>query len=463
MKYATIALLILVVLEAIGAGIYLSGEAARTIPLVPTEKLADPTIMPQIEALAEQASNGTANDWRIYGEALIGKGFYAHAEPAFREALRQDPENFDAMFGLAFCLDRMGRMQESSVAYSKVVQAPSESPEQQIGQINALFAMGRNAQREDAPEDAQRYFQQNADYPAAEYQLAKLAIRSGHADKALPIIQKNLANIPYSLGFHFLDQRAQSELGNTVRAYLAAAMVERSAYLVSQNFNTNYVAPLDEGTGLSGRLSELHLAALDNDTSKVIEIAEAIDRDAADHNVFVADLAKSAQLKAYIQANDTEKALALIDQLREKGRIDAVTLEAEGDAKLQSGSAEEAVQLWQRAVQLSPSEALHQKLAKQLPERSDYHQSRAAMMKGLFEFRRNRIRSAIPQFEKAIQFDPTNGQAHFYLGEMYFYLDDLEPAAKAYRECLKQLPTHGRAIDRLKFLDSAESKTDSGT
>lgn len=453
MKFATTLLIAIVLIELVVAGLYFRHQTQTTVPLLPHERLADPSIMPQLEELANAAQDGSADDWSRLGEGLLGKGFYAHAELAFREALHQDPERFDALFGVAFCLDRTGRIQESSVAYGRVVQGAAESPEQQAMQVYALYAMGRNALRLEDEQQANRLFQQNADYPAAEYQQAKLLLRSGEAQKALPLIRKNLAKIPYSLGFHFLDQRAQQELGNERAAYMAQSMVERSAYLVSLNFSTNYVAPLNDQTGIDTQVANLAEALEEKDWAKAEAICREVNATIDDAPVFVAKPVRDAMLQIGLHDQRPQEVLTLVEDLESEGRVDAITLEAAGDAHLLLKNLEPAIECWQRALKLRPSVSLHQKLADHLPDQENFHHSKIAFLRGLEHYRRNRLRSAIPEFERAIELDSNSTMAWYYLGEMYFHLDQSEKASEAYEQCLRVAPEFQRAADKLAYLN----------
>ncbi|MBA2115580.1 tetratricopeptide repeat protein [Bremerella alba] len=453
----TFTILVTVVLvELVAAGIYLQQEAAITIPLLPREHLTDPSIIPQLEVLAAAAESGSVDQWYRLGEGLLGKGFYSHAELAFRQSLREDPSHLKSQFGFAFCLDRTGRMEESNVAYGKVVQGATLTSEDQAMQVYALYAMGRNAIRMEDAEQAHRLFQQNSGYPAADYQLAKLWVRSGDTEKALPLIRKNLANIPFSLGFHFLDQRAQDALGDRRAAFMAKSMVDRSAYLVSLNFNTDYVAPLNAQTGINSRVTDLTVAREDEDWDRVEVIGNEVFSLIGDSSVFAAKPFVDAMLQASLHKQHPQEVLDLVAKLKSEGRIDAITLEAAGDAYLLLNDPTQAIAYWQRALRLNPSISLHEKLADHGNVGERFHRSQVALKQGLEHYRRNRLRSAIPKFQQAIDINPDSAVAWYYLGEMYFHLDQLDEAAKAYQKCSELDPQRGKAFDKIDYLRQRE-------
>lgn len=456
MRVSITILVAIVLVELVAAGIYLRQEVATTIPLLPKEQLNDPSIIPQLEVLADDAQDGSVDQWYRLGEGLLGKGFYSHAELAFRQSLREDPSHLKSQFGFAFCLDRTGRMEESNVAYGKVVQGAALTPEEQAMQVYALYAMGRNSLRMEDEEQAHLLFQQNSGYPAADYQQAKLWIRSGNAEKALPLIRENLANIPFSLGFHFLDQRAQDALGDRRAAFKAKSMVDRSAYLVSLNFNTDYVAPLNAQTGIDARVTDLTEAREDEDWDRVEVIAHEVFSVIGDSSVFAAKPFVDAMLQAMIHKQQPQEVLDLVAKLKSEGRVDAITLEAAGDAYLLLNDPTQAIECWQRALRLNPSISLHEKLADHGSVGQSFHRSQVAFKQGLEHYRRNRLRSAIPKFQQAIDINPDSADAWYYLGEMYFHLDQLDEATKAYQKCSELDPRHGKALDKINYLRQRE-------
>ncbi len=253
-----------VFVELVCAAIFLGSRAWRVAPLLPNEQLADPLIIPDLQRFADEAQRGVHGAWTNLGNGLLGKGFYAHAELAFREALHHDQPSFPAQFGLAFSLDRMGRLAESSKEYKQVLAMPSDSFTHTI----ALYALGRNALRGGDEAEAVSFFRSNPRFTAAVYQTAKMLVRSGRPAEALPIVDGVLALIPHALEFHFLRFRALAALGRERDAFTAASMVERSADRVSLNFNTDFLRPLEQVTKQLNKLvNVLKIVELDEDTS----------------------------------------------------------------------------------------------------------------------------------------------------------------------------------------------------
>lgn len=461
MIYAIRILMVVILIEVLLGSALLARRYWRTDPHLPAVQLNDPLIMPQLRVLAEEAASGGSADWTRFGQALLGKGFYAHAEEAFREALRLHPNDFSAQFGLAFSLDRTGRTQESSAEYRKLLLFRVRGPDQQLNRAHALYALGRNALREENLVEAEAAFRQVAGHDEADYQLAKLLLRSERANEALPIIDRKLAKLPYSLEFHFLNQRAREQLGQPRAAFEAAGMVERSTRLLALNFNMEYIAPLDAYTGIAAKLQQMGEAANGGDYGQVERLGQEAKSLLGDAPVFVENMIDDHLLEAAVQRKQPERILEVIEGIRKTGREDAMTLEYEGDVFAMRGQVDKAAENWQRALRLTPSERLHRKLAEHLGDQDaalrDRHLGRAELLGGIALYRENQLEQAIPRMLAAARLNPEDPDPWYYLGEIHLHLNKPDDARAAYEHCLQLRPAHGRATAKLAHLAGAGS------
>jgi len=459
-------LLILFIAVQLILGVFqAAGKAWRTQPQLPADVPNEPLISEQLRELANAAAKGTDDDYRRLGEALLGKGFYSHAELAFRNALRTNRANYRAQFGLAFSLDRTGRMQESTAEYRKVLGLPDQSAETASLKRHALYAMGRNALRLENVAEAEELFLQNNGFAPADYQAAKLMIRSGRPEPALPIIANNLKAVPFSLEFHFLNYRALTELGRHREAFYSASMMERSAHLVSMNFNTDYVAPLDQMTGISPLIHDFILHVEHDEQEEAIRLGSEIQSLVGDSPSFAIRTVEQRLIELATGRGDFAEARRLIEQLRSAGLEAAWMLETEGDLVANQQMPEKAAMLWKRALNITPSISLHEKLASHLrtsetePGRpdhgddksADWHLARAAFYAGVEKYRRNQLQQAVPLLQTATQLAPDEFEHWYYLGEMHFHLSNLEEARIAYQRCLSVQAGHEMATEKLEY------------
>ncbi len=456
MKITERLLLAVVLLEVVVSGVLIARRTGSAVPRVPDEHLTDPLIIPDLQRLARSAAGGTAHDWTRLGEALLGKGFYAHAEQTFREALRRDATSLRAQFGLGFSLDRLGRMVESSREYEKVLALPARSADDELTHSHALYAMGRNALRLEQSEVAEQLFHRNRAFIPAAYQHAKLLVRSGRAAEALPTIESVLKQVEYSLEFQALRERALKALGRDQDAFQAAAMVERSAHLVSLNFNTDYVSPFDQMTGIARKMKDLQLltegAPLADFEGEVQELSKLM----GDAPQIAAQAVDEQLLYIAVRRQQPERVFEQLAKLRSLGYEHAWMLEAEGDAWRMQDDLDRAAASWQRALLLGPSRTVHDKLAayygERQPQQRDWHLGHSALASGLATYRRNRLQEALPPLQEAARLLPNEATPWYYIGEMHFHLNQPQAARVAYQNCLERQPGHGRAAEKLASL-----------
>lgn len=77
------------------------------------------------------------------GNALAARGLHAEAEAAYREALRLEPRDFQAMSNLAGCVRRQGRLDEALDLYRAAVALRPDEPLLHANLSDALNAAGR--------------------------------------------------------------------------------------------------------------------------------------------------------------------------------------------------------------------------------------------------------------------------------------------------------------------------------
>lgn len=444
-----------VFIEVVCAAIILGSRAWRVAPLLPNEQLADPLIMPDLQRFAAEAHRGTHGAWTNLGNGLLGKGFYAHAELAFREALHHDQPSFPAQFGLAFSLDRMGRLAESSSGYEKVLDMPADSVTHSI----AWYALGRNALRGEQKAEAVSFFRNNPRFTAAVYQDAKMLVRSDRPAEALPIVDGVLKLAPDALEFHFLRFRALAAMGRERDAFMAAAMVERSADRVSLNFNTDFLGPLEQLTGVSRLLGQLDTGGEKGDSPERERQLRAIKDAIGDRSVHVTAAIDEQLVRAALINRNWSGAQELIVSLRRQGCENGWIIEAEGDLCQQQGDTQRAAEAWQRALLLAPKESLHRKLADHYgdahAEERDYHIGHLSLLEGIGRYRKNELSAALRPLALAAELLPENPSPWFYIGEMHFHLENTQQAIEAYQKCLTIRPSHSRAIAKLNHLQAA--------
>ncbi len=455
MKLAVRLLTVLLLVEAVACGWLVSTRLSQAAPVIPTFELDDPLFGDEIAELASKAQKGGEAEWKQLAEALMSHGYYSHAEQNFLRALKLNPENAHARFGLAFCLDKMGRLEQSTAEYRRFLSTETGTAEKKNMNYYALYSIGKNFLREEKMQDAEASFRENEGFVPAQYQLAKLLIRSERAEQALPIIEKNLKELPLSLEFHYLNAIAMDALDRPEQAKAAADMIERSAHLVTLNFNNDYINPFYYQYGLAKLFNECDMLQKQNKIDpfekKMKLILETMQ--GARHPKYPTALYQLMLVAEH--RNQPEQMLHFLDEMEKVKINSSQILFYRGKAYAMQGKNEQAAAFWQQSLELFPNAEVHHNLAvfhrqKKDDQKVKFHLGKEKLLTGIALYRQNQLEGARRELELSISINPNDPFAWYYLGEINHYLGDDERAERAYHRCLKISPYHGRALDRVK-------------
>lgn len=450
-------LLILLVVETGYCGYLVAKRMSRPLPVLPNAENIDSLIMEEYRGLAHEAETGYAPEWIRLGQAFLGQGMYAYAENCFAEAARQDPESAVAQSSYAFCLERTGRMADSTREYEKLKDMKADTSVPFTSPKHYLYAIGRNYLRQEKPDEAEQAFLQNTDFQPADFQRAKLLLRSGRAEEALLIVERNLKESPNSLYFGFLKYLALEELGRDFEAKQAADQVERAMYVVPLNFNTEFIMPYSKRLGVSKAIEDynqmLDRDDMDHLAKKLDEVFELM----GDRRTPQVKATVMRMIEVEFQRKNPERMLLLLNKLNEFGIEEPDTIQFKGGVYLLKGDLKTAEEYLLRVAEMSPTIEIHETLANIYNDRNDtqkrdYHQGKMALLAAMMSFRNDNLVVAEEAIQQSVDKNPNDPQAWFYFAEIKRLLKDRQAAREAYEKCLKLNPNHGRAIDELKLL-----------
>lgn len=466
-------LVIAILVELVAGGWLLASRALRVPPALPADMSDDPLLAAEIRALAAKVDRGGAPEWRMLGEGLLGQGAYAHAESAFARAAALAPQDIEALFGHAFCIDRTGRMAASNPLYRRCLDLPDRTEDGVGRRPFALYAIGRNLLRLDDVQGAEAAFRENASFLPAQVQLAKLLVRDGRLGEAVRIVDDLLRQLPLALELHQLKARILEAAGAPAEAFLARAMEERSAHLVESNFSTDYVRPFTTRLGMPRVLQEVEsrLPPMPGDPRRDPAVLE---REIAPLETLVAEArvpqrATLAFLRGALaaDADDVAGITAALGIVDAAGDRSVSRLELEALVRDRMGDAVTATALRERAVAMGPSPQLHRRLAEERERQGDdaaarHHRARAHFHLGKAAYRRNRLEDALREFREAAVHDDRHVATWYRAGEMAYHLGRRTEAAEAFRRVVDLEPDHERALRWLDLLVTATVPGPSG-
>ncbi|MBD3675734.1 MAG: tetratricopeptide repeat protein [Planctomycetaceae bacterium] len=406
----------------------------------------------ELQKLQQDTEFGSAENWKHLAEAYLGEGYFPQAEQTFQQAISLNPADEQALYGQAFCLERMGRMERALSIFEQLV----DSQDSQLAQT-CWYQIGRNRLRLEDPEGAEQAFREIADFPPAAYQLAKLLIRTGHTEEGTAIVEKQLDELPNSLKFKQLLAYAAETSGDRELAWQRRLDVQRAEYQLTLEYGMSYISLFRGKLGLQKQLA----ACLQLKNSGTLsERADCLDRALAmieEHDLLNYQSVYVAAAQVALGEGRLEEAFDLLETLHQQEYRTPEVLELEGDIYQQMGDPERARALWLEAVGLVPTSERHEKLAQSFEESGQsevahLHEGLALFYRGTNAYRENRLEAAQSLLSKSTQYYPDYTETWYYLGLVKAEQGSLEDARDAWKRCLTLNPEHGRAWEMLEHL-----------
>jgi pentatricopeptide repeat protein len=441
-------LLLIIAAEALVGGLLAARRLRRPVPPQADWALLDPATAGQIRSAA--AACESADDWRNLAELYMAAGCFAESESCHRIACELAPGNalFARQWG--FALERLSLLDEANAQYRRAIDLGTPDPDA------CRYFIARNHLRAENPAEAGRVFTEGRALDANRYELARLHRRDGELAPAEDLL-RSVANVrPRALQVHLLGYRLARDRGDARQAFVCGDRARYAPDKLPNPFDeeaeriiqaTEYLGPNRHWK----RGRELIEGGQLDEAEAVLDEAGQVYRSPA----VVELLAEVA-----VRRGRFDEALRLFEEFQEQGGPSARIVARMGDVWDAAGDPAKARASWLRAVRLGAGldlKATHQKLAVSFADAGDQpaadrHLALVHYFTGRELLQLGRPDQAVAPFAAAVDRDPALAQAWFYLGESRRLTGQTEPAAAAYRACLRLNPDHGRALDALAFL-----------
>lgn len=448
--------LLLIVIAAQIAGLVVFRDRLRRPPnsFYPRPDISVLDSMSAGEILSRQKKlekDGKPESWTDLASIYVMYGFFREADYCCQRSDKLTPNSMSNNFWWGATLFRLGQLRESSEKFRAMIASTDPS---QVGICH--YCIGVNFLREECVDEAERAFRKGIGHPPAEYELAKILVRSGRADQAVPILEKLTKDDPKSARYWLLRANAMLALGD---AENADSFFDRAEV-------ASIPQPADELTAfLQGQIGRFGLDLQIKKGEEFLKLrkwSEAADilRNALQREwrPTTADLLADALL----ELGQTNETVSVVNGAIDRYGATPARLTNLGDALAAKGTSDEAVNQWEHAIRVGLAGRAHSRLADyhakmEDQKKSDYHRAIATRIEGLYYLRQDRVEDAMKRFESAVKFDAENADAWFYLGECQRILNEAAAADSAYRKCLAVNPFHGRAKRSLKRLPATEN------
>ena len=459
-------LIVLVVVEgtAIGLGWYgklpgtmKAGESSQiSYQVLPATRLnvLDKVAAADIRRMESEHRPENRRDWlklaavyRTFG--LLPEAIFCYQQVQQRGALGPKDQ-----FAWGICLSRFGEMQAAEEHLQQVIIAYHEwAPD-------AWLQIGLNCLRQEKPADAEEALRKAMQRPASKLALARLLSRTDRNQEALELLEELLQDFPNGLRVHQLKAWVHEMQGEAGKAAYHRDRVRRAtASLTTHDQSRQQDDRWFQKTGSGKVFFNSQLAEQQGNLKQAIDLGlEGLEHSWQED--------RALRVVYLLLANrEPENALLQLEKFIARVGESVESLTLMGEALTESGQPEEAVAVWERAVDYRSSRFLdtnmrvHEKLMMVYEKNGET--DKASRQKGLMRlekailaWNRNEVRTAMIELNQAVELVPGSAVAWFYLAETRRLLGDERGAVQAYEKCLQLHPQHGRARRGIMLLRS---------
>jgi len=457
--------LVAVLLTELAGVTWLIGREVQPVPPalagIDRESL-HPATWREMARLGERAAEGGPEDWQKLAECYAVAGFFREALASCRLGRLGEPATFRSLYWEGLILDRLGRSRAANQMFLRALkQADSRKQAEYTIAVNAFESLvvagpliwhhiGRNQQRLENPEAAERSFEKAGKLNVARYERVRLMVRSQRISQAIKLSDELLKDEPESYQTHQWRARAATVAGDVQASRRHEDLVERTDKLLPTDMVVEILLAEAKRFGLGFELAQ---------AQRLLEQRRpgaAIDR----LNRLIEEAWRPGIARLLAQANliadRPREASRALQRLHREGSLGPLDWLMTGDALLAVGQQDEAIAAWQTSLALRPIGETHRRLADiSGDDVARRHSVLADIYDEIATFRRDR--SHVPREPGRLD-NPEPDEAHvlamgwFCVAEDHRFRGNTDKARQAYALCLEFDPGHGRALQRRKWL-----------
>ncbi len=440
-------LALVVVLELVAAAWEFRARArATTLPQINWNlSLIEPEAVREIRDAEGHFRADLPEKWLEMARLYRTFGLFPEAEYCYRHLDTMAPHDTSYLYYWAECFDLMGQTQEATKLYHRVLETPSCQPNGPQTAQYCWLNIGQDRLREENVPAALEALRQAPDLPKAKVLMARVLVRSGHAQEATVLLDQLVRETPDVIEINEMKSWAEAELGH---AAAAAHFYDLSLRTKKPLFRSDpiYQEVLRRRNAMGSLAWHFKSVQLES-AGQLAEASEWSRKSLA------ADWTeeKAFQLaKLEWEQGRPQQAIDLMEQCHQRVGASARGLDLIGVAWVKLGDNKKARQAWQQAAQLEDTANLHSKLAELSRLEGDAPGARRELaleqfMNGKDAYLTNNLAAAREHLVASVRMVNDHAPAWFYLGETCRALDETRGADVAYRRCLELNPDHGRA------------------
>ncbi len=435
-------ILVAILLAELITATWLIGRGVRPVPPILAEidrGSLHPATWRDVVRLRGRAAEGGPADWQTLAECYAVSGFFPEALATCRLGRLGEPASFKSLYLEGLILDRLGQPAAANGAFLQALEQADSRRKPLL-----WHHIGRNQQRLENPQAAERAFEKAGKLSVARYGRVRLMDRSQRISQAIELLDSLLQDEPQSFQVHQWRARAARAVGDLETARRHEDLVQRTNQLLPTDMVVEILMARARRFGYGFELAQARRSLEQQQSSAAIKrLTRLVDdgwRPTAARLLARAHLVGGNPRETYRILQRMRKALGPLDWL------------LAGDALLAVGQQDEAVAAWQTSLVLRPTGEAHRRLADGSASR---HTVLADVYDEIAAFRRDR--SHVPR--EPGQLDHPNpdetrvlAMGWFCVAEDHRFRGNVDEARQAYARCLEFDPLHGRALQRRKWL-----------
>lgn len=439
----------IVLIEFLVCGVIYYQKASQATPPIPNLTIVDSLTSTDLRSAVEQCT--TPTDWHRLAQIYMANGFYPEARSTFERATQLNPDSAEFAFDYAFCLARMGIVEESNQQFEKAIELGHSNP------AAAMFFIGRNHLRAEDPDSAEKAFRKSAQIPLAKYELAKILFRRGKLDESEELLGEVLSAEPNTIQPYVMLAQIAQQNGDQ-KTWLNNSIEGASKWLrIKSPFG-------DEREKLKKIITTLgYEKLLAENTILVNQRQNRIARSGlkelqkVEWNLFAQD----ALIRCAIQSAQIPVSVNLIEERMARFGPASLWLSRLAESQMVLDQPEAAIESWIRGGKLNSDASgrkCYQNLGRYyLESEGDKETSEKYQALGIIGVINESLKfgdfpKAVRLAKAGIELDPESAECFYLLGRAELGVLKSEDAINAFRKCLELQPTHGRAQRQLMAL-----------
>ena len=447
---------LLVVELAVGGYLVVTRLGRPPVPQVDVRRLP-PATAAAIRHLESQADSDRPAAWRELGEAYLAYGYLPEGEVVLARAVALDETNEAVRWMHARCLERLGRIDEAIAEFERVASGSDAGRDPDCWQ-----RIGKCQLRAEQPEKAIAAFEKALPSSLAEFELARVLLRTGRVDEGMKHIEQLRRTQPLDIFVETVAVEGARLQGDLFRMAVAEERAERGTGEMEQQREWKDLELIRSRYGLMAELAE---CSAELEARRAAQAVARFETVLQTNPPEVTEVLLTNGLQMTYLAQDLSTASRWVASFEPRLAISPLARHILGEMEWNGGSRQRAREWLAASQKMQPKSEVASRLAelsedKGSAERRAEYRSEVFWLEGVDAYRIGSFEAAEGHLQEAARRRPQDPLPEFYRGEIALAQGEWSTAEKAYGRAIARNPHCGRAHDRLRALASRSGSSE---